>query len=97
MDAREFFQKVVVPRYMKFVRRRWSRPLPSPSFARSATPQRKSLLLPAMQPGTLVQRMATSRFLIASLRRPRQWEAALDKAKEREPEGWPLIITDDFF
>ena len=27
-----------------------------------------------------------------------QWEAALDKAKERtEPEGWPLIITDDFF
>jgi hypothetical protein len=27
-----------------------------------------------------------------------QWEAALDKAKQRtEPEGWPLIITDDFF
>jgi hypothetical protein len=27
-----------------------------------------------------------------------QWEAALDKAQERtEPEGWPLIITDDFF
>ena len=27
-----------------------------------------------------------------------QWEAALEKAKERtEPEGWPLIITDDFF
>ena len=26
-----------------------------------------------------------------------QWEAALDKATEREPEGWPLIITDDFF
>ena len=26
-----------------------------------------------------------------------QWEAALDKAKEREPESWPLIITDDFF
>jgi hypothetical protein len=26
-----------------------------------------------------------------------QWEAALDKAKEREPEGWPLVITDDFF
>jgi hypothetical protein len=26
-----------------------------------------------------------------------QWEGALDKAKERaEPEGWPLIITDDF-
>ena len=30
---------------------------------------------------------------------PKQWEAALDKAKQRaEPdEGWPLIITDDFF
>ena len=27
MDAREFFQKVVVPRYF---RRRWSRPLPRP-------------------------------------------------------------------
>ena len=26
-----------------------------------------------------------------------EWEVALDKAKEREPEGWPLIITDDFF
>jgi hypothetical protein len=27
-----------------------------------------------------------------------QWEAALDKAKERaEPDSWPLIITDDFF
>jgi hypothetical protein len=27
-----------------------------------------------------------------------QWEAALDKAKERtEPDAWPLIITDDFF
>ena len=27
-----------------------------------------------------------------------QWEAALDKAEERaEPEGWPLVITDDFF
>jgi uncharacterized Zn finger protein (UPF0148 family) len=27
-----------------------------------------------------------------------EWEAALDKAKERtEPESWPLIITDDFF
>ena len=26
-----------------------------------------------------------------------QWEAALDKAKQRtEPEEWPLIITDDF-
>ena len=26
-----------------------------------------------------------------------QWEAALDKAKERTgPEGWPLIIVDDF-
>ena len=27
-----------------------------------------------------------------------QWEAALDKAKERaEPDSWPLVITDDFF
>jgi hypothetical protein len=27
-----------------------------------------------------------------------QWEAALEKAERRtEPEGWPLIITDDFF
>ena len=28
----------------------------------------------------------------------KQWEAALDKAKQRtEPDAWPLIITDDFF
>ena len=27
-----------------------------------------------------------------------QWEAALDKAKERtEPEGWPVIMVDDFY
>jgi uncharacterized Zn finger protein (UPF0148 family) len=28
----------------------------------------------------------------------RQWEAALDKAEERaEPDGWPLIMVDDFY
>jgi hypothetical protein len=27
-----------------------------------------------------------------------QWEAALDKAEERaEPDGWPLIMVDDFY
>jgi predicted RNA-binding Zn-ribbon protein involved in translation (DUF1610 family) len=27
-----------------------------------------------------------------------EWEAALDKAEQRtEPDGWPLIITDDFY
>jgi len=31
-----------------------------------------------------------------------EWEAALDKAKQRmepgeEEENWPLIITDDFY
>jgi uncharacterized Zn finger protein (UPF0148 family) len=27
-----------------------------------------------------------------------EWEAALDKAKQRaEPAAWPLIITDDFY
>jgi predicted RNA-binding Zn-ribbon protein involved in translation (DUF1610 family) len=28
----------------------------------------------------------------------KEWEAALDKAKQRaEPDEWPLIITDDFY
>jgi hypothetical protein len=27
-----------------------------------------------------------------------QWEAALEKAEQRtEDDGWPLIITDDFY
>jgi predicted RNA-binding Zn-ribbon protein involved in translation (DUF1610 family) len=27
-----------------------------------------------------------------------EWEAALDKAKQRaEPDEWPLIIVDDFY
>jgi predicted RNA-binding Zn-ribbon protein involved in translation (DUF1610 family) len=27
-----------------------------------------------------------------------EWEAALDKAKQRaEPDDWPLIIVDDFY
>ena len=58
MDAREFFQKVVVPRYTKFVRRRRSRPLP----LRSANPQRKSLIVPAMQPASIAQCTASSRL-----------------------------------
>jgi hypothetical protein len=103
MDAREFFQKV------------WSRDTrnsfddgvdrcPGPSFVRSVSPQCKRLIVPAMQPATLAQRMATS---VADSVFPEakakdytreQWEAALDKAKQRtEPESWPLIITDDFF
>jgi hypothetical protein len=49
--------------------------------------------------------MVTSRSLTLSFAEDKakdytreQWEAALDKAKERtEPQGWPLIITDDFF
>jgi hypothetical protein len=28
----------------------------------------------------------------------KEWEAALDKAKQRaEPDEWPLIIVDDFY
>jgi hypothetical protein len=102
MDAREFFQKVVVPRYF---RRRWSRPLPRPLLC----PICKS---PAVQeldrtgnatgfhcPTHGDFKVADNVFVVAKVKdyTPEQWEAALDKAKEREPEGWPLVITDDFF
>jgi hypothetical protein len=103
MDAREFFQKIVVPRYF---RRRWSRPLPRPLLC----PICKSPLVQQLnRTGDAIGyacpthgnfKVADTVFAEAKAKdyTREQWEAALDKAKERaEPEGWPLIITDDFF
>jgi hypothetical protein len=61
------------------------------------------LIVPETQSATLAQRnfkVADTVFAEAKAKdyTREQWEAALEKAKERtEPEGWPLIITDDFF
>jgi hypothetical protein len=102
MDAREFFQKVVVPRYF---RRRWSRPLPRPLLC----PICKSAVQQLDRTGDATGyacpthgnfKVADSVFAKAKAKdyTREQWEAALDKAEERaEPEGWPLVITDDFF
>ena len=104
MDAREFFQKVVAPRYAAFVRRRRSRPLPRPLLC----PICKSAVQEIDHIGDATGyacpthgnfKVADTVFAEAKAKdyTREQWEAALDKAKEREPEGWPLIITDDFF
>jgi hypothetical protein len=102
MDAREFFQKVVVPRYF---RRRWSRPLPRPLLC----PICKSAVQQLDRTGDATGyacpthgnfKVADSVFAKAKAKdyTREQWEAALDKAEERaELEGWPLVITDDFF
>jgi hypothetical protein len=106
MDAREFFQKVVVPRYTKFVLRRRSRPMPRPLLC----PVCKSAVQGLDRTGDATGytcpthgnfKVADTVFAEAKAKAKdytrEQWEAALDKAEEREPEGWPLIIVDDFF
>jgi hypothetical protein len=102
MDAREFFQKVVVPRYF---RRRWSRPLPRPLLC----PICKSAVQELDRTGDATGyacpmhgnfKVAETVFAEAKAKdyTREQWEAALDKAKERtESDSWPLVITDDFF
>ena len=103
MDAREFFQKIVVPRYF---RRRWSRPLRRPllcPICKSPVVQQLNRTGDAIGYACPTHgnfKVADTVFAEAKAKdyTREQWEAALDKAKERaEPEGWPLIITDDFF
>jgi hypothetical protein len=102
MDAREFFQKVVVPRYF---RRRRSRPLPRPLLC----PICKSAVQELDRTGDATGyacpthgnfKVADTVFAKAKAKHysREQWEAALEKAERRtEPESWPLIVTDDFF
>jgi hypothetical protein len=106
MDAREFFQKVVVPRYTAFVRRRRSSPLPRPLLCPICkSPAAQELDRTGDATGYSCPthgnfKVADSVFAEAKAKdyTREEWETALDKAKERtEPEGWPLIITDDFF
>src|SRR5690348_7499280 len=106
MDAREFFQKVVVPRYTAFVLRRRSRPLPRPllcPICKSAAAQELDRTGDATGYACATHgnfKVADTVFAEAKAKdyTREQWEAALDKAKERaEPDAWPLIITDDFY
>jgi hypothetical protein len=105
MDARAFFQKVVVRRYAAFVRRRRSRPLPRPLLC----PICKSAVQELDRTGAATGyacathgnfKVTDSVFARAKAKHytREEWEAALDKAKQRtEPDSWPLVITDDFF
>ena len=101
MDAREFFQKVVVPRYF---RRRWSRPLPRPLLC----PICKSAVQELDRTGDATGfdcekdgkfKVANTVFAEGRVRNytNQQWEAALRKAKQRtKPGEWPVITTIDF-
>ena len=102
MDAREFFQKVVVPRYF---RRRWSRPLPRPLLCPICKSAVQGLDRTGDATGYACAKhgnfeVANTVFAEAKVKdyTEQQWEAALEKAKQRaEPDSWPLVITDDFF
>ena len=103
MDAREFFQKVVVPRYF---RRRWSRPLPRPllcPICKSAVVQELDRTGDATGFHCATHgdfKVADTVFAEAKAKHysREQWEAALEKAEERtDPDSSPLIITDNFF
>ena len=64
---------------------------PWPSLAQSTNPQRKRLLVPGTLPVSIFEDGAEDYTR-------KEWEAALDKAKQRtEPDEWPLIIVDDFY
>ena len=87
MDAREFFQKVVVPRYF---RRRWSRPLPRPLLC----PICKSAVQELDRTGDATGyacathgnfKVADTVFAEAKGKdyTREQWEAALEKAEQR--------------
>jgi len=90
MDAREFFQKVVVPRYF---RRRWSRPLPS-------SPAQE---LPRTGDATGFDCPTHGKFKVADTIAAEEctrqrWEAALRKAKLRaKPWEVPLVMSEDLF
>jgi hypothetical protein len=105
MDAREFFQKVVVPRYTKLVLLRRRRPMPRPLLC----PICKSAVQGLDRTGDATGytcpthgnfKVVDTVFAEAKAKdcAREQWEAALDKAEERaEPDSWPLILVDDFY
>ena len=98
MDAREFFLKVVVPRYF---RRRWSRPLLKPLLCPICKSPAKEL--PRTGDATGFDCQAHGKFkvvdAIAAEECTRQrWEAALRKAKLRaKPWEVPLVMSEDLF
>jgi hypothetical protein len=105
MDAREFFQKVVVPRYAKFVRRRRSKPLPRPLLC----PICKSAVQELDRTGDATGyacathgnfKVANTVFAEAKAKdcTRQRWEAALRKAKLRaKPWEVPLVMSEDLF
>jgi len=98
MDAREFFQKVVVPRYF---RRRWSRPLPRPLLCPICKSPAKEL--PRTGDATGFDCPTHGKFKIADTIAAEEctrqrWEAALRKAKLRaKPWEVPLVMSEDLF
>ena len=101
MDAREFFQKVVVPRYF---RRRWSRPLPRPLLCPICKSPAQELARTGDATGfhcATHDAFQVADTVFAEQRAKdytrEQWEAALRKAKQRtKPGKWPRIIRADF-
>jgi hypothetical protein len=98
MDAREFFQKVVVPRYF---RRRWSRPLPRPLLCPICKSPAQEL--PRTGDATSFDCPTHGKFkvadtIVAEECTHQRWEAALRKAKLRaKPWEVPLVMSGDLF
>ena len=102
MDAREFFQKVVVPRYF---RRRWSRPLPRPllcPICKSPVVQELNRTGDAIGYHCATHSAFKVAHTVFAEQRSKnysreQWEAALRKANQRKKPGeLPLITSNDF-
>jgi len=101
MDAREFFQKVVVPRYTKFVRRRRSRPLPRPLPCPICKSPAQELDRTGDATGfdcPMHGKFKVANTIVAEECNRRRWEAALRKAKLRaNPWEVPLVMSGDLF
>jgi len=73
-----------------------------PSFAQSANPQRKNLLVPRTQGASIAKSTATLRLptpsVLTTTTPAPKWETALRAAKHMAMEGeWPVIRPGDFF
>ena len=101
MDAREFFQKVVVPRYTKFVRRRRSRPLPRPLLCPICKSPAQELDRTGDATGfdcPTHGKFKVANTIVAEECTRQRWEAALRKAKLRaNPWEVPLVMSGDLF
>jgi hypothetical protein len=101
MDAREFFQNVVVPKYTKFVRRRRSRPLPRPLLCPICKSPAQELDRTGDATGfdcPTHGKFKVANTIVAEECTRQRWEAALRKAKLRaKPWDVPTVMSEDLF